>query len=224
MRRMKYRLTEIDLKTIVKDSVKRILKELKAEQPTDGIRCDTIQGLKIYYGHDYIPKGNKCDKNAENVRNCVWCFKNNPDEEYSNKEYKRAYDEFFEFLYGTLVETLGDNAEEHVLLCVPASTAESNLNRWKRFSNEVTDELGMMNGYSQVKFKRDGKPSHVIGRSKSNLPMLSFGCKWWKGKKVVLFDDMITSGYTMKRIKDQLEMVGAKVVFGITYAKSIGKE
>ena len=75
----------------------------------------------------------------------------------------------------------------------------------------------MLNAYKHIHFKSDGDAKHLGGTEKANI---SFDEDFFKGKYVVMFDDIITSGKSMERMKKKLESFGAVVLGGISIGKT----
>ena len=47
--------------------------------------------------------------------------------------------------------------------------------------------------------------------------------EWFKGRKVIIFDDIYTSGETANRFADELRQSGANIIGGLFLAKTIWK-
>lgn len=64
---------------------------------------------------------------------------------------------------------------------------------------------------------RDATPKHLGG---DGNPTIEINSNYFRGKYVVLFDDIITSGRSMSRMKSLLESAGANVICGLSIGKT----
>lgn len=103
-------------------------------------------------------------------------------------------------------------------VCVPASTVSKNHDRFSHFSKMVCQERKMFNGFEHVEIIKEKTPSHLGGTEEA---VYSYDEKFFNGKTVVLFDDVITSGESMNKAKKQLENCGAKVLLEFAFARTI---
>ena len=80
----------------------------------------------------------------------------------------------------------------------------------------------MENGYEHTHVVKDGMsknhPENHTGRSIQ--PVIEFDKDFFRGKNVLLFDDVVTKGGTMLRYKDILKDKGATVIGGICLGKT----
>ena len=89
--------------------------------------------------------------------------------------------------------------------------------RYKDFSSRLCGETGMTNSYPYVNITQDGTPKHLGGTRK---PVVSYDEDFFKNKNVIIFDDVITSGGSMLRMKEKLVRMGATVIAGISIGKT----
>lgn len=75
----------------------------------------------------------------------------------------------------------------------------------------------MSNGYSYVNVVSDGETSHLGGSSSSEI---SIDNSYFNGRYVILFDDVITSGRSMERLKRAIETAGGTVIAGLSIGKT----
>ena len=89
-------------------------------------------------------------------------------------------------------------------------------------SSRRWEERGMEDGYGHTRVGRDGlsknHPENHTGRSIQ--PVIEFDNDFFRGKNVLLFDDVVTKGGTMLRYKDVLRDKGATVIGGICLGKT----
>lgn len=82
----------------------------------------------------------------------------------------------------------------------------------------VCCELGIVNGFPLIKVKGSSVPRHFGGGGLGNV---SIDKDSLKGKRVILFDDLVTSRWSMKRMTNALEKAGDKVVALVALAKTV---
>ena len=85
------------------------------------------------------------------------------------------------------------NFDNTIFVCCPASCQRTQVRRYRRFSNQLCGSLGMVNGFEHIK---------VVG------------------KKVVVFDDICTSGKSSETFVRLLEEAGAIVKLTMFLAKT----
>ena len=176
-------------------------------------------GLPYYYLFYYYPT--TCDFEATEKewahRRIVWNFKNDPDKDISYLAHNIALNHIVSGLKALLIMTFGEDLLHMLtLVCLPASTKVKNEARYKAFSEKLCAETGLKDGYVHTTFIEDGisknSPDNPTGHSIN--PKVAFD-DWFKGKYVLLFDDVVTKGDTMLRYKRILEEAGAIVVGGL---------
>lgn len=75
----------------------------------------------------------------------------------------------------------------------------------------------MINGFQYISILKEKSPSHLGG---SDVATYDFDRSFFKGKKVILFDDVVTKGASMQSFMDYLEEVGAEVVCCISIGRT----
>lgn len=110
----------------------------------------------------------------------------------------------------------GVDLSEFAFVCIPASTVEVNNSRYRAFSAEVCDGVGMRNGFEHISITKEKTASHLGGTDTAEY---SYDGQFFKGRNVILFDDIVTRGRSMIEMKASLERLGAKVIC----AMSIGR-
>lgn len=107
--------------------------------------------------------------------------------------------------------------EEYTFLCLPASTPSKHKKRFSRFMQKVAKLTGIQNGYDLIEVKRRRGEVHAgAARSVKNYTISSSV----KGKKIVLFDDVHTTGKSFASFACELEKLGAEVVHGVFLAEA----
>jgi predicted amidophosphoribosyltransferase len=122
-----------------------------------------------------------------------------------------------------LCETFGEEYLQFLtLVCLPASTNAKNEARYEEFASRICEETGMENGYEHTHVVKDGmSKNHPANQTNHSIqPVIEFDKDFFKGKYVLLFDDIVTKGGTMLRYKDIMKSIGATVVGGMCLGKT----
>lgn len=94
--------------------------------------------------------------------------------------------------------TFGDKTASLTLVCVPAATLENTERRFKTFSEEICKKCQIENGYGHWEEKN-----------------------FFKGKDIILFDDIIASGKSIAIYADKLTSLGANVIAAFALGKTV---
>ena len=180
-----------------------------------------VGGLHYSYLFYYYPT--TCDFEATEVerthRRIVWNFKNTPGKT-SEFDHEIELDRVTRLLKKKLLSTFEANSLKYLtLVCIPASSQIKTEARYKDFSDKICGELGMINAYPHISVVVEREERHLGGTS-MNTSQLSFDEDFFKGKYVLLFDDVITRGDSMRTFKRKMESLGAVVVGGLSLGKT----
>ena len=102
-----------------------------------------------------------------------------------------------------------------VLVCIPASTNCSHVRRWKRFAQLVCRLSGMQNGFDRVQVSGSRKRAHVTGEYElcTNIKhYVHIDDDFFRGKRVLVIDDIYTTGRSSSAFVGAMQAVGASVV------------
>lgn len=102
-----------------------------------------------------------------------------------------------------------------VLVCIPASTRCAHVRRWKRFSQLLCELTDAVNGYDRVQVSGSRKRAHVTGDcelAKNIKHCVHIDADFFRGKKVIVIDDIYTTGQSSRAFIGAMEAVGAEVV------------
>ena len=103
------------------------------------------------------------------------------------------------------------------LICVPASTRAKNDSRFQSFVQKVCDKTRMTNGFNYITIQSDREAAHLGGTENAEYSYNEYAIK---GSYIVLFDDVVTSGHSMRNLKNKLESLGAIVVCAISIGRT----
>lgn len=176
---------------------------------------------------------------AESVRNMIFNFKDStPDKRYVSTSsfgspipgrfqtlffserniYKEAFDKVVALVSEKISNTFGcDAASQVAFVCVPASSPKITENRLKDFYHSVCEKTGMDNAYPFVTQVEGDSPKHLGGQGVISINLDKY---YFSGKKVVVFDDIITRGKTMQKMVNALTECGAEILFIISIART----
>lgn len=179
--------------------------------------------LKIKYLLDYYPTTVEFEADEEEWEDrwTVWHFKNDP-EKTSEHDHQRALNRVVPKFAGLLKDTFGEESLKYLtLVCIPASTEEKNNARYKEFSERLCQETGIENGFSHIHLTRNRVAKREGGNADdASIANYSFDDSFFNGKRVILLDDIITKGNSMRIAKAKLEKLGAQVICGLSVGKT----
>ena len=177
----------------------------------------TADRIPYLYLEDYFPqKYGVDDEQARQVRNDVWTFKNSSPSVHP-VQHARVLVQVARRLEEKLKKELGDNLQHITWVCVPASTQYGYMIRFAEFSRFICRITSMTDGTPHVEINGFSTPKHLGGISES-YP--SFRKDWFKNRRVLLFDDVITTGKTVGEFARLLEAEGAKVFGAVFMART----
>ena len=178
-----------------------------------------IEGISLFH---YVKSG--VNPQRETLRNLVFKFKG----ETSSSELFRGF--LAEKVSQYLPLIFDCKKEDLVLLCVPTSKREKLEGRYKGFCNKLTS-MGLKADYEILYLSEDVRTKHMsyyclssgaktfdrcIRLKRENLAKL-------KGKKVVIFDDVITNGNNIRDCHDLLRANGIDAKF-LTLARTYNSD
>lgn len=147
----------------------------------------------------------------------IWDFKANSkvckDEFNLKLKHELVCKKITPIVINCLRDFLGDDTSLLTFLLVPASNAATYKIRYSWFAPYVCKELNMADAYPYVKYIEDGEAKHLGGGKSARY---IFDSDFFRGKIVVLFDDVITTGRTLMDVKVVLESLGAIVLCAVT--------
>jgi predicted amidophosphoribosyltransferase len=149
------------------------------------------------------------------VSNAVWRFKSGEQTDLFVKLFSIA---------ASRIRAVQENRHRAVLVPVPASTREKHRTRYEAFCRKLSADMGVADGYGAITVAYDRaqyKGTHGNGDRTANL---EFHPERFRGKCVLLVDDVLTTGATFIALRRKLIRYGAKFVIGMFLAKTIAFE
>ena len=110
-----------------------------------------------------------------------------------------------------------------IIVCIPASCKRTNDMRFKHFSEELSKRLGAVNGFGHIVVTGHRQKAHI-----SHVHELADGANecyhidedFFRGKQVLVVDDITTTGKTANAFIERMESVGAHVSMAMFLAKT----
>ncbi len=176
-------------------------------------------GLKYFCFYNYYPT--TCTFSASqaewNVRTLIWGFKYSDTKRISKPEKDAANYQVASILIKKIRDTFDGDLSKLTLVCIPASSKVVNRMRYEKFSNVICQLLGMENAYPYIEILTDREAKHSGGTSE---PDLYFDPAFFKGKNIIIFDDVITKGDSMTKMCQKMQELGGDVICGISIGKT----
>ncbi len=112
---------------------------------------------------------------------------------------------------------------EVTIVCVPASTRYSHIRRWKLFTEMLCKQTGAVNGFDRVQVLGSRKKAHITGEYElaHNIKhYVHIDDAYFQGRKVLVIDDIYTTGQSSSAFISALQAAGADVVGAMFLAKT----
>lgn len=130
-------------------------------------------------------------------------------------DHQKALEKAVEMVVAFIKDNFAVMAHDLTLVCIPASQKKHTERRFKHFGEEVCAATGMNNAYDAFSYTssvdEDGAPVDELHIDETKL----------KGKRILLFDDIIASGGSVAKFADLLRGMGAEVVAALALGKKI---
>ena len=107
------------------------------------------------------------------------------------------------------------NLSDVTLICIPASTKYAHVRRWKLFSRLLCQYTGATNGFDHIEVIGTRKRAHVAHEYElaSNIKhCIKFEDDFFRGRKVLVIDDIYTTGNSSSAFIGALRGAGANVI------------
>lgn len=122
-----------------------------------------------------------------------------------------------------LQSRFGSDAKDMMLACVPTSSYKKYVKRFAHLSERVAAGLQQQNAFPYIEIIgfRDAKhlnKDHMV--HDDSCYQVRIDPHFFQGKKVVIFDDLITSGRSAEAFRQMMEEAGAEVVGSIFLSKT----
>ena len=160
---------------------------------------------------DYLPTRYDADSNEWEIRRAVWNFKDG-----------NCSTRILNMLESYVDRIVGSNSTDDYVICfIPASTRAKTQNRFGFVANALKSRTGVEATLDAITKPVDSEAGHIAGKSNDPTAGFIFHPEYFRGKKVILIDDVITRGTTFNDTAAKLSRYGAKSVTGLFVAKTI---
>lgn len=172
--------------------------------------------MKTFNFYNYLPQRYAAiESDTEKVRNLVYNFKDGQ---------KSAAIFVASQVVSLLWKWYGCGCKDITIVCCPSSSASQYKKRFSYFSAVVANHCMAANAMKHVEIigKREAlhrTADHVV-RDNANY-RINLDAEFFKGRNVIIFDDLITSGATSENFAAQLTAAGANVLGGLFLARTM---
>ena len=166
-----------------------------------------------YYTMEYLPTRYVASDNDWNNRHAVWDFKDGICHESIANDMVE------------IIKHIADGHESEYIICfIPASTKSKTINRFASVATKLTERTGVKATLSGIYKTSDSESGYIAGKSSNPTADFCFDSSVFRGKKVILVDDVITRGRTFVLTADKMIANGATSVEGVFVAKTINPD
>lgn len=110
--------------------------------------------------------------------------------------------------------------QDVVFICMPASCQRTYIRRCRAFSQMLCSRCGMTDGFNCIEVIGNRKKAHKGAARDASLVQNIVISSDLRGKKVLLFDDIYTTGATSNAFIDMLQAAGAQVCGAVFLGKT----
>lgn len=186
-----------------------LYKDIESLVFKEGNKKYSIKFFRVYY-----PKRYEIGALDKRVRDEIYEFKNGV-----------SFDKFLIEIKDWLIEKYGIyQLNRIVFLPIPASNRKVNEKRYKKFCELLCEDLKIENGYDYISIKENNSPNHLKNNIKAKKYEFILNEDKLKGKHLIVFDDILTSGKTFYSLAITLEDLNCKIRLAIFLARTIKQE
>jgi predicted amidophosphoribosyltransferase len=168
---------------------------------------------RYYYTMEYLPTRYEASKSEWNNRHAVWNFKDGV-----------CSSSVLNDLVEIINHIVSGRKSDYVICFIPASTSSKTTNRFSSVARRLTERTGVQSTLSAITRTSDSEAGHIAGKSNNPTADFCFNSSLFRGKKVILVDDVITRGRTFVQTADKLIANGASSVEGMFVAKTVNPD
>lgn len=159
----------------------------------------------------YYPKRYEVDNEHETIRNVIYGFKNGT-----------IPNETANALSGSLRNDLNSCSpfSDWWFCVIPASTESKTIIRFEIFVKKICEILEFNNGFHLI-FNREDRSAIHNEENRNSINIIDYvNFQNIAGKKIVLFDDLYTTGKSFLKVASKLIELGATSVYGLFLGKT----
>lgn len=162
-----------------------------------------------YYIHDYYSKRKfkmDVDADVQTVRRLIYDFKDGRNSNAIASLIKDA------------VQAINFSLDNTCLVTIPASTQQKTEVRYRIFSDVLCGSLGILNSINGITTEPHDENKGKYGGDKTKY--FTFSNKYYLNKRVILLDDVRTTGASYVQVLKKLMNTGAIDITGIFLGKT----
>ena len=201
-------------KQFEKERVREVLRKYSTVQLNNGGTCIYLHKYYSKSGH-----GENISYAASDFREKIYAFKDKFNNK-STRQIRNARIFFCNQLTDLLKDLYADKISDVYFCTAQASTPESASRRYEEFCQMVSNASGINNGYNLIQVTGSKASASYGGGVRGDISNLTISNDVY-GKRIVLLDDIITSGSTMCAIRNQLLKKGAVSVDCVAFGKTV---
>lgn len=169
--------------------------------------------MRYYYMMDYLPVRYTGTEQQIADRKAVWNFKDG-----------NAPARVVSGLVERVTSIAGGRTSDYVVCFVPASSGWKTTRRYSNIASEIQRRTGVQAVLGAVTRNGDGDPGHIVGKAADPAAEFSFCPQYYRGKNVILIDDVVTRGRTLSGTGERILHGGAASVIGLVVARTINPD
>jgi predicted amidophosphoribosyltransferase len=173
----------------------------------------SIMELRYFYTMEYLPTRYEASQSEWNNRRAVWNFKDG-----------NCSSVIIDSLVNYVNHIVCGNKSDYVICFIPASTSHKTSVRYSYVARSLTERTGVQATLSAITKSSDSESGYIAGKSGNPTADFVFNPSYFRGKKVILIDDVITRGRTFTDTALKLDINGAMSVVGLFVAKTVNPD
>lgn len=179
------------------------------------IRTPVAGGPECISLHKYLPKnkyGDYISAADDRIRRTIYDFKDG--------RSMQSRVEFCSDLSECLKSIYGDSIGGYWFCPAQASTPDKADRRYRTFCDMLSTTCGIQNGFHLIRVIGEKASAHYGGGARGDISNLEVSDDVY-GKNIILFDDVLTSGSTMRNLRAELLRKGASSVDCFSFGKTV---
>ena len=168
---------------------------------------------RYHYTMEYLPTRYEASQREWDNRRSVWNFKDG-----------QCSSSILDNFVGIINNIAHGNKTDYVICFIPASTRTKTTNRFDSVARRLAERTGIQATLLAISKNADSEAGHIAGKSQNPTGDFSFNSNLFRGKKVILVDDVITRGRTFVQTANKLMAHGALSVEGLFVAKTVNPD
>ncbi len=109
--------------------------------------------------------------------------------------------------------------KDTIIVCIPASCQQTYTRRFRKFSANVCAMTGAINGFDHIRVIGKREKVHISGDHAAE-DNVWIDTDFFLGKRILIIDDICTTGRTSDAFREKMEQAGAHVRMAMFLAKT----